>query len=80
MCTSPAGEKAQNDANGPLSDDQNGLVRLKIERLDAFHTGIYGLYEGRLLPRDVIGYSHYPAQTDNPLHDTNVLGETAPAG
>src|SRR5215469_12426088 len=63
----------QNDTDRPLANYQNGLARIKSQRLYAFHAGVDRLDKGSLLERYLAGNADHAAAADDPIHYPDVL-------
>ena len=73
------GESGEEDADGPLADDEDGFVGLEIEIANALVDGVDGLDEGRLLKGDAVG-DFDEAAADDPGHDADIFGKAAAGG
>src|SRR5579863_6779334 len=73
-------QHCQYDADGPLSNHQNGFAGREIHRLDTLHAGVDRFDERRLLEGDAFGNAHHAIAPHNPIHHANVVGKTSAAG
>ena len=69
-------QHTQDDADGALSDGQDGLARLQAQGFDPFHAGVDRLYKASLLKGDCFGDLHR-SLVDNPIHDANIFREAS---
>ncbi len=77
--TGTLGKGSEQDADGSLADDEDGLVGLEVEQLHGLVAGVDGLEEGGLLEWDVVRDAN-DAALDDPIHDADVLGEASAGG